>query len=330
MKSSIFILLSVILSLNAKAFYFQNTIELSLDEEYKLPLYKAYFSETSMEVPAKDLKEFTVNAGEGYIKVKPSEDDDIVITARITISARHIDKAYKVLEKHLNFNVEITGSRAILNSEFNFEDDKKWFQTGKIFTSPVRKIDLTVYMPENINLNIEDGGGEIYLEGLTNNIKVDDGSGGIEIQEVNGNLTIYDNSGDISIIDINQGLTDSDLRILINDNSGHIFMKDINGPTILNDASGEVEIQFATGNLKIEDRSGNVTLQDIEGDVTINDSSGKIISKSIDGSVTISDNSGAIYLTGVSQDVLIKRAGSGGLQVKNDGSIRGDLRRLNR
>jgi len=330
MKPSVFILFLVILSLNANAFYFQNTIELSLDEEYKLPLYKTYFSETIMEIPAKDLREFTINAGEGYIKVNPSEDEEITITARITISARNIDKAYKVLEENLNLNVELTGSRAVLNSKFNFEDDKKWFQTGGIFSSPVRKIDLTVSIPKNIDINIDDGAGEIYLRDLDNNIKVDDGSGGIEIRDVNGNLTVFDNSGDISIADVNQGLTDSDFRILINDNFGHIYMKDINGRTVLNDASGEVEIQFVTGNLKVEDRSGNVRLRDIEGDISIIDSSGEIVSSGVDGSVTVWDNSGGIYLTGVSKDVLVKRAGSGELQVKNDGSIRGDLRRLNK
>jgi len=59
------------------------------------------------------------------------------------------------------------------------------------------------------------------------------------------------------------------------------------------------------------------------------DTSGGIEVTRLNGSVEVSDTSGGIYINQVSEDVIVRRDGSGGLTVRNvDGEIKGVIRNV--
>ena len=121
---------------------------------------------------------------------------------------------------------------------------------------------------------------------------IDDGSGFIEIDNINGNIEVDDGSGDTQI-------------------------QNVTGRLEIDDSSGGLIIENVRGDVMVDDSSGDLTLDDIQGEITIEDGSGSIRVRDALGDVTISDGSGSIRVSNIEKDVIIKRAGSGGVSINN-------------
>ena len=123
------------------------------------------------------------------------------------------------------------------------------------------------------------------------------------------------------------------LSLAIDDGSGTIYIKNVNGDIMLDDGSGSVEIFNAGGKIKIDDGSGSLDLRhiggsvyiedgsgsilcdDIQGDCVIDDGSGDLTVMNVTGDVTIDDSSGSIEIDTVNGDVIIKDDGSGTVSI---------------
>ncbi len=118
-----------------------------------------------------------------------------------------------------------------------------------------------------------------------------------------------------------------ELDLDIDDGSGSIEIRDIDGDIYIDDGSGGLKIRNIRGNVEINDGSGGLDIYNIEGDVEVDDNSGSIDIRDIDGSVIVSDGSGSINISGVGKNVTIRDDGSGGVRIRN---VRGDIRRRDR
>ncbi len=122
-------------------------------------------------------------------------------------------------------------------------------------------------------------------------VKIDDGSGSIFVTDLARNLKIADGSGSIEI------------RMTA-------------GPVSISDGSGHIELTDITGNLEVKDGSGKINIDRVRGNVRIVDGSGSMTIRDIDGSLTVTDGSGSIEISDVTQNVFIKEAGSGILDIE--------------
>lgn len=139
------------------------------------------------------------------------------------------------------------------------------------------RLDLTVRVPTEMALDIEDGSGSIEIEGA-GETRVEDGSGSIEIEDLRGDLTLIDGSGSIDVRDIEGNLT------------------------VDEDGSGSMQITGVTGNVDIdEDGSGSITIRDVGGSVRIReDGSGSIRAVEVVGDFVVDrDGSGGISVDGI-------------------------------
>ena len=118
-----------------------------------------------------------------------------------------------------------------------------------------------------------------------------------------------------------------ELDLDIDDGSGSIEIRDINGDIYIEDGSGGLKIKNIRGNVEIDDGSGQLDIYNIEGDVEVDDNSGSMDIRDVDGSVIVSDGSGSIYISGVGKNVTIRADGSGGVRIRN---VKGDVRRRDR
>ena len=184
--------------------------------------------------------------------------------------------------------------------------------TAQIEVRGIQKHELKKYLEDHLQLTLAKQGGDALLQAdlkksfaqkieakinLTvkvpkaMSVKIDDGSGAIMVTNLAGDLQLYDDSGSIDIVNM-EG------RIKIADGSGRIDIEDVRGNVEVQDGSGQIRINLITGNLSITDGSGSITVQDI------------------DGSVTLTDGSGSIEIQDVTQNVYIKQAGSGSVEIE--------------
>ncbi len=161
------------------------------------------------------------------------------------------------------------------------------------------RLDVSIKVPEGIELEVEDGSGDAYISNV-GELEMNDGSGSLRIEDIQGSIELVDGSGDVAIARVR-------------------------GSVSLKDGSGEVEIKQVSGELEIiDDGSGGLVILDVQDNVEIvNDGSGDIRIERVNGSVDIgNDGSGDIHISRVQRDVVVGNDGSGAIVVQD---IAGDF-----
>jgi len=136
----------------------------------------------------------------------------------------------------------------------------------------------------------------------------------VEVPKTLG-VKIEDESGSIFIADLNTDLE-------IEDGSGSIEIRKIAGKVTIADDSGEIELKDIIGDLEVKDGSGPIDIERVRGNVWVIDGSGSMTIKDIDGNLTITDGSGSIEISDVTRNVFIKESVSGSLDIEG---VRGQV-----
>ncbi|MEE9443445.1 MAG: DUF4097 family beta strand repeat-containing protein [candidate division Zixibacteria bacterium] len=236
-----------------------------------VPALAIYKDTQTLSLDASKIERLRINCGAGYLEIKGVEGlKTIEVEARIVIKGIDDEDIDEFIDDYMDLELEDKGNYAKLTSHFDY-DGGGFFR--RIATRAL--IDLTIQVPIEMELDIEDG------------------SGLIAIQKVNGDVDIEDGSGEIGLFDIGG-------NIRINDGSGEIEMEDITGDIDLDDGSGDIRINVVTGDIEIDDGSGDIRVRRVDGSVTVSDGSGDIRIDDVTQDVDVEDDSsGSRHITNV-------------------------------
>lgn len=174
--------------------------------------------------------------------------------------------------KQLTFSLEKQGSAAVLTATNT--------ACVGICTGSSAYIDLVVRMPAELALALDDGSGDISIEGLNSDLVIEDGSGDLTVQG-GRNLVLEDGSGNVSLSQLSGNVVvedgSGDLNIwqiagtaLVEDGSGDIIIRQVKGMVSVSDGSGDISVQQAGGFTLLEDGSGELKIDQINGPVSLN------------------------------------------------------------
>ncbi|MCC6984229.1 MAG: hypothetical protein IT535_13240 [Bauldia sp.] len=144
------------------------------------------------------------------------------------------------------------------------------------------RFNIAITVPVSMSVKIEDGDGNIAVQGVAD-LDVVDGSGDIAVRQV-GALAITDTSGGIVVGPMTGNVTIRD------DGMGDMSFRDITGDLVITrDTSGEIEIIGVRGNVEIfADADGDIVANEITGNFTVRyDSSGRIRQTNVGGTVSL-------------------------------------------
>ncbi len=196
-----------------------------------------------------DVLEIEAGAGSLTIQGEPGLSN-IGVSATIEVPGRDEDKAKSIVESDLVLTLEKSGQGAELKSYFNYHGRGD---------SPL--VHIKVQVPEDLQLDIEDGSGSMSITGVSGDIKVDDSSGSIKMNSVGGNVVIDDSSGSIDVEKVGANLE-------------------------IRDSSGSIKVQSVGGSVTVDDGSGSINVRDVEHDlIIIDDGSGSLKMTNIRGKV---------------------------------------------
>ncbi len=193
-----------------------------------------------------DLSQFRIDVGAGKLHViGDSQLDEIIVEAEI-YQNRANDNYELSLEKK-------SSSRAVLIADAN---------TGSGWSNWNNDswIDLTIRVPASLNLDIDDGSGEIKVMDINGKLEIDDGSGKIEIQQIAGDVFIDDGSGSIYARDLGGDIE-------IDDGSGGIKVRNVAGVVTVADGSGSIDVDGAASFVLADDGSGGVDIDNVSGEI---------------------------------------------------------------
>lgn len=194
-----------------------------------------------LALDAANLTELEIEAGAGSLEVYGEAGrTEIEVIADI----------YYRDKEDIELTLQLDGDEADLIADFS----SGW-------GNPSPYINLTVYMPENLALDINDGSGSITVRDIKANVDIEDGSGSLEVSTIGGNLDIDDGSGSITVRDV-QGNVD------IDDDSGSMDIADVTGKVSVDDGSGSINVRNVGGLNIIDDGSGGVSTKNVGNKAT--------------------------------------------------------------
>lgn len=232
----------------------------------------AYQEVKTLSLSAQGVEALEINCGAGFLKVLGRSDlSNIEVEAEIILDGMSDQRAQRFIREKVNLSLGRRGSRAVLISEMK--------PYSSFFSFRSRVINLTVNMPQNLDLEIDDGSGMVIVDDIAGKVYVEDGSGTLDIKNITGDVTIDDGSGDIKVsgvtgdVDIDDGsgtvnVVDVSRNVSIDDGSGTIYVQNVGKNVILDDSSGSINVDGVKGNVIIEDDgSGSVNIKNVKGTV---------------------------------------------------------------
>lgn len=206
-----------------------------------------------MALPADGISELRVHCGAGSLYIVNAEwQNTIRAFADIEIDNFSRGDYQAFAEKNAVLSLERKGQQAILKSVL----------TRSLPPPRDARINLTIELPRNINVFVEDGSGPIHVQHLSGNLEIRDDSGRIILEQIVGNVKVTDGSGKIIFEDIRG-------KVEIRDGSGSIDVSKVKGDVRVTDGSGPISIQYVDGNVTVADESGAIDINDIAGNVLI-------------------------------------------------------------
>ena len=226
----------------------------------------------NLKISSEGIELLEIECGAGFLEVVGHDAlGNIEVKAEIILDGQSPEKAKDFIRKRVELTLEKRGNRAVLISKID--------SSGSIFSWGNKVINLTVNLPKNMDLDVDDGSGSIIIENIRGNIDMEDGSGTLEIKDVTGDMNIEDGSGIIDIENI-------DGNIDIDDNSGEIRAEKISGEISIDDGSGSINIKDVEGPVTVSDGSGSINIDGVEKDVIIkDDGSGGVKIRNVKGKV---------------------------------------------
>lgn len=158
-------------------------------------------------------------------------------------------------------------------------------EAGRINSSLIGALDLTLKVPNDVPLSVFDSSGDILIENV-GPLTVTDSSGDMRLRKINGDLRIdMDSSGDIDIR--NAGNVQIDV-----DSSGDVDIREALSVAIDKDSSGDIDAQDIAADVYIgTDSSGDIEVRNVGGNLTVGrDGSGDIRHRRVAGTVTVPRN----------------------------------------
>ncbi|UCC38167.1 MAG: DUF4097 family beta strand repeat protein [Candidatus Aminicenantes bacterium] len=231
-----------------------------------------YESVKKLNLPAQGIEELEIDCAAGFLKVYGIEGlAKIEVTAEIIVKGKRVRDEEEFIRENIKLSLEKRGARAVLISKFRESFPYISFRT--------KVINLTVNVPKNINLQIDDSSGSMSVEDIIGQLDIDDSSGEIYVEDIKGNVDINDSSGDIEAIAISGYLS-------IDDGSGGIDVKDVVGDVSIDDGSGSIYVNNVGGSLTVSDGSGSINVDGVDKDVIIrDDGSGGVKIRNVKGKI---------------------------------------------
>ncbi len=197
------------------------------------------------------VEQLHITSGHGFVVVvgEPGRET-ISVEAEIEVSAFSRKKAGEIKEEFLVLSLQKTGSSATL--EGYFRDYVTW-------RGDQGSVRLTVRVPEQLDVTIDDGTGFIEVANLHGDLMIDDGAGAIDLKRIEGAVKIRDGSG---YIDVDRIASD----VAIEDRSGGISVSRVLGDVVIDDGKGHIDVRDVDGDLILADNAGGrFTFSGIQG-----------------------------------------------------------------
>ena len=213
--------------------------------------WNGYTEERTLELDTAGVTALKVDAAAGALSISGDDGETIRVNATINVPGKSEDKAKKIIASDLDLSLDKKEDTARLEAGF---------RSGSWGWGDSPSVDLEVYVPQDLALEIEDSSGALSVKNVDAAVMIDDSSGMITVEQV-GSLIVDDGSGSIKVVGV-------DGDVSIEDGSGSISIRKVGGSVTIDDGSGSIDVEDVEHDLNIvDDGSGSVNATNVRGSI---------------------------------------------------------------
>jgi len=170
--------------------------------------------------------------------------------------------------------------------ELIIKGEKERISLFKFFKLKSKKVQFTIAVPKNFNLNLKTAGGRIDLSSIEGEVSGSTSGGGIAAEKITGPLNVHTSGG----------------RIKLNE---------INGPVGAKTSGGGIELHDINGLVEAKTSGGRITTSRLTGDATLSTAGGSITAEEHIGHLDARTSGGSIKIAGLRGSTIARTSGGG-------------------
>ena len=252
-------------------------------------------------------KEFDVEPGgtlimdldHGSVEIESTDQDKVLITMERVATAQDRRQAQELLKNNHRYTFE-----KLRDNSVHIESRVERARRVNLRKQNHIKIRFTIRVPEEFNVDFNNGGGNLTIVDIAGRVRGHLGAGNITLEDVSGVAELTSGAGNIDV----EG--DDLERVEIKTGAGNVTLRGINGAVDANSGAGNMYVEIdeqPMGDSRLRTGAGNLTVvldDDVSVDVTGKAALGNVtcdfpveiskslLSKSFSGSV----NGGGVIL----------------------------------
>jgi hypothetical protein len=198
-------------------------------------------------------KTFTVQPGGtlhidtqgGEIRVTPSADGVVKVTARERIRANSEEEADELLKK-LDLTIEQTGND--VSASAKYESQMPGFHFG---SWPPVNVDFIVAVPASFSSDLHTSGGGITVGDLAGKVNARTSGGGIKLGKLGSTVEARTSGGSVT-------LDEARGAVVLHSSGGSITVGRVLGPAEISTSGGDIKIDSVEGSVQAHTSGGSV------------------------------------------------------------------------
>lgn len=147
------------------------------------------------QFPLENASKIVVEADTGDVQLIPSETGIITVDVLMNVSANNQNTADRAFDKILAEFLQPKDGQARVNVRSN-RTGISWLQFWKKYPD----VKVRIHVPDDIELVVATGAGDVAGTGLSANAKIATGAGDVELDRFHGSINIATGAGDIQLV----------------------------------------------------------------------------------------------------------------------------------
>lgn len=243
----------------------------------------------------------------GDVKVEKGRGGTVKVDASISISNNDEEYAKSIMDSLIDTSAEGETIKVVTESQKYANSSDKVQSIS---------IDYIIKVPENMDVEIENGYGRVDVSDLGRAAKITSKHGDVAAKSVKGSLVISNAyakveiekaGGNVEIKNTNASVrvTGVDGNLNLTNAYGSVNVDDVKGDTQIENNNANIDVRNIGGKLVIESRYCRVDAEDVKGSIEVKGNNASMKLKDIAGDVDASNRYGSIDLTGANQKVTL-------------------------
>jgi hypothetical protein len=240
-------------------------------------------------VEAQGVSGVTVENARGLIRLRPSQDGRIHLTALKIVRYENHDRAVKVA-RETQVVTSTEGGQFVVRVRY---PQRQELQVGLLemfsgFEFPKIEVRIGIDVPAALAARLKSTSGDLETENMVGAQALETTSGDITVDGAKGPLEVSSTSGDVE----GNGFA----AVQIHTVSGDVELEDVGGVARINTTSGDVVLRGAADSVSFSSVSGDLRVDAAPRGITARSVSGEITARGVAGSFRLETTSGGVVV----------------------------------